>query len=102
MRLRPTLFRMIPAGLTFALTIAVGIGAISNAANAADTLAAAKIQQVEFGIKNVFKVGYWTPVSVAVEGAQGNAEQRVDVTVVDNDGVPTVAGATAKVAGGGA
>ena len=64
---------------------------------AAETaIAEPKIVAARIGLKNHYKVGFWTPVSVDVDytaGAEAAKDLRVDVTVVDSDGVATTASA---------
>lgn len=54
----------------------------------------AQIIDVRVGLKNHFKLGCWTPIAVEIDGGAGATETkdlRVEVTVVDSDGVPTTA-----------
>src|SRR5262245_5887397 len=73
-----------------ALFVVAGIAGDSITAEAS---AGPKIKHVELGIKNHFKVGFWTPVVVEVEDAGQSATQQVEVTVSDSDGVPTISSA---------
>jgi hypothetical protein len=93
MRLRPTLFSLVPH--TFALIVALvaAVGAFVASSFAADSPTEAKIGRVELGFKNHFKVGSWTPVRIDIDGTPSGEKQQVEVTVEDSDGVPTTASA---------
>lgn len=55
-----------------------------------------RIVDARVGLNNHFKLGCWTPITVAIGGGQDaadNKEFRVDVTAADSDGVPTTASA---------
>jgi hypothetical protein len=79
----------------FLLTMAtlVGVAILGGRSIAAEANAGPRIKNVELGIKNHFKVGFWTPVVVQVEGAGQGAADQVQVIVSDSDGVPTTASA---------
>ncbi len=54
------------------------------------------IVNARVGLKNHFKLGCWTPVAVEIGGgpdAAADKDLRVEVTVSDSDGVPTIASA---------
>jgi hypothetical protein len=51
------------------------------------------IVAVRVGIANHFKVGHWTPVVVETTGVGRLENPRVDVTVIDSDGVATTVAA---------
>jgi hypothetical protein len=48
-----------------------------------------KILSVSVGLADCYKVGFWTPIQVQVNGAASLGEGRVDVRVIDSDGVMT-------------
>src|SRR5262245_39938287 len=89
---RPFLF-MVAALIA---VVATGDGLIAAEANAGP-----RIGQVQLGIKNHFKVGFWTPVVVEVEGVGPGATERIEVVVNDSDGVPTRASAKPAAAEAG-
>src|SRR6188472_3842078 len=101
MRLRPTLFSLVPH--TFALVVAVGaaIAAFVDSSFAADTATQAKIERVELGVKNHFKDGSGTPIRSEIDGAPTGEKQQVEVTVEDSDGIPTTASAPLTAGAGG-
>src|SRR5690349_2136300 len=69
----------------------------ARAAEAVEASAMApKIVGARIGLKNVYKLGCWTPVEVEVANAAAG-HLHVNVEVVDSDGVPTTA--TAPVGG---
>jgi hypothetical protein len=69
------------------------VAAIGSRLIAAEANAGPRIKQVDLGIKNHFKVGFWTPVEVEVKRTGRDAIHQVEVTVSDSDGVPTTASA---------
>jgi hypothetical protein len=93
MRLRPTLFSLVPHTFAFVVVLVAAITALMDSSFAADSPPDAKIGRVELGFKNHFKVGSWTPVRIEIDGAPTGEKQQVEVTVEDSDGVPTTASA---------
>ena len=87
---RAGLVRSLMAAL-FVIFVACQIVQRIEAAEAGD--APAKIASVRIGLKDHYKLGFWTPVRVAVSGAGTSSTLSVEVTVVDSDGVPTTAAA---------
>jgi hypothetical protein len=53
-----------------------------------------KIASARIGLKNHYKLGFWTAVRVEVTGAGAVANLSVEVTAADSDGVPTTLSAT--------
>lgn len=49
-----------------------------------------KITGVRIGFDGYFKLGYWTPLEVTIKGGAEALIGRLEVTVPDGDGVPTV------------
>src|SRR3954447_9859478 len=92
MRPRPAFFYLASPKFAFAVALVAAVAVFLDASWAADAAAEMKISRVEVGFKNHFKVGYWTPIRVDVDGVS-TGDKRVEVTVGDNDGVPTTAGA---------
>jgi hypothetical protein len=68
---------------------------LANRSNATDTpQATVQIVDARVGFKNHFKLGCWTPITVEIDGIGAPGESnglRMDVTVMDSDGVPTTA-----------
>lgn len=85
---RPLLY---PQQLALAVAFASAVFSLIDAATAAASDSRPAIVRADAGILNVFKVGCWTPIRVAVEHIDGLAMPRVEVTVKDSDGVPTTA-----------
>src|SRR5215212_6799244 len=99
MRQRPTLFYLVSHQFAFIVALVAAIAAFHDASFAADATAEMKIGRVELGFKNHFKVGYWTPIRIEVDGIL-TGDKRVEATVGDNDGVPTTATAPLNAAKG--
>ena len=54
-----------------------------------------RIAAVRVGIADHYKVGHWTPIEVEASGLDGTIENpRIDITVIDSDGVETTSTAT--------
>src|SRR4051794_13957106 len=55
-----------------------------------------RITSARVGLNDYYKLGFWTPMSVEIDGLS-NAEAikslRVEVKTIDSDGVPTLASA---------
>ncbi len=62
--------------------------ALADRAPAQDTGAAPKIADIHAGFAGRFKVGYWAPLAVTIEGGDEAVRGRVEVTVLDGDAVP--------------
>src|SRR5262245_3763576 len=90
---RVSLVRLVARPFVFMAALLVAASAICRGSIAAEPNAAPRIGQVQLGIKNHFKVGFWTPVVVEIEGAVQSATEQIEVTVNDSDGVPTTASA---------
>src|SRR3954462_8355259 len=92
MRPRPAFFYLASPKFAFAVALVAAVAVFLDASLAADAAAEMKISRVELGFKNHFKVGHWTPVRVEIAGVS-TGDKQIEVTVGDNDGVPTTAGA---------
>jgi hypothetical protein len=74
-------------GLLVAL-IAPGPLSFANRARA-DEASAPRIVGLRFGFGGYFKVGYWVPVEVAIEGGSQEVFGQVELIVLDGDAVPS-------------
>jgi hypothetical protein len=72
--------------LVILLAAAISLGLPAAQAMAADD-SAPRIVDCRVGFADTYKVGYWTPIGVAVAGDVAGKEIRIDVTTVDCDGV---------------
>jgi uncharacterized membrane protein YhaH (DUF805 family) len=80
------------------LLVAVALAGLPLVAAAAPKPSDAHIDACRVGFAGVYKVGYWTPISVDVVGAGGLGQApAIHVTVNDNDGVATTVSAPAPV-----
>jgi hypothetical protein len=100
MRQRPSILHLIRHRFAFIVAMLAAVVVFSDASFAADTTSDVKIGPVECGFKNHFKVGYWTRIRIEVDGVP-KGDERVEITVGDNDGVPTTASAPVTTATGG-
>src|SRR6187402_3585434 len=95
---RPILFKLTSRRRAFVVAFVFAIAASVNSTFAGNSTPGPKIGRVEIGVKSFFKVGFWTPVRVEIDGVAEAGTQRIEVTVADSDGVPTTASAPLKVA----
>ncbi len=72
-----------------ALLVALAGGNWSIRVADAREIVPARIASCRVGIGGQFKVGFWTPVWVEVEGTAGLSKPVVEVTVSDSDGIST-------------
>src|SRR5205809_66802 len=92
MRQGPTFFYLASHKFAFNVALVAAVAVFLDNSFAAHMTAETKISRVELGFKNHFKVGYWTPIRIEVDGVP-TGDKRVEVKVGDNDGVPTTASA---------
>ena len=79
---------LLPARLLLTLLLAVCLWpAFSGAALAAE--GDPQIKGLRLGFSGQYKVGYWTPIEVTIEGGKQSFEGVLELTVPDGDGVPT-------------
>jgi hypothetical protein len=76
--------------ITFLLFI-VFVFAQRSRACAADRVTDPSIGQIRIGFTNHYKLGFWIPIVVEVEGSSTIEGLRIDVTAADSDGVATTA-----------
>src|SRR4051812_37559911 len=98
---RPIPVKLVPRCLAFVAIFVSTIMGSFHSSFAADSTLGPKIGRVELGVRDYFKVGFWTSVRVGVENAPEVSTLRVELTVADSDGVPTTASAPLKTAGVG-
>jgi hypothetical protein len=94
-----TLFYLVSHKFAFIVALVAAVAASLDASFAAASTAAPKIGQIDVGLGNHFKVGFWTPIRVEVDGRDSREKQQIEVTVADSDGVPTTASAPLVEAG---
>jgi hypothetical protein len=74
----------------------------SAGARAQSTGEGPRIDAVQIGLANCYKVGHWTPIRVDASGIASLKEARFEVTVIDSDGVETTSAAPIPTADAGA
>jgi hypothetical protein len=88
---------------TFLIAISVVAIAATNAAAQPGNSDRPQITSIRIGVANHYKVGHWTGLHVDVAGIAGLENPRIEVRVVDNDGVrATTAAPLTKSTMGGA
>jgi hypothetical protein len=81
---------MMKASRGIALCVALlAVGACSSRRPLLAAEGDPEITGIRLGIAGRYKVGYWTPVEVALKGGQESLQGKLEVTVPDGDGVPT-------------
>ena len=74
-----------------ALALACCTPIVANAQAAED--AQPRIAAIRVGLGGCYKVGHWTPICVDTSGLTSSEEVRIEVTVIDSDGVETTSSA---------
>jgi len=72
----------------FALAAAIAIGLSARSAAGADRAQTARIAGAEVGFNGLYKVGYWTPVRVTLEGNSEGVAGHLELITADGDNVP--------------
>ena len=81
-----------------ALVLACGKPIVASA-QAADN-ARPRISAIRVGLGGCYKVGHWTPICVDASGLTSGEDARIEVTVIDSDGVDTTSAATIQATEG--